>query len=173
VGLPSILCWVRNSSPGAVDNASGVAAVLLAAQALTSVRDLGVLITSGEELGLAGARVWAAQARPDIVVLNCDTVDDTGEWRLMYTGAVPARIKDAAGKVIAAGPKSAIRRFIPGILADSMAFADRGIESVTASRGTISTLARIHTRGDNSSAFTASGVAEASALLAALTRELA
>jgi hypothetical protein len=173
VGLPSILCWVRNSSPGAVDNASGVAAVLLAAQALTSVRDLGVLITSGEELGLAGARVWAAQARPDIVVLNCDTVDDTGEWRLMYTGAVPARIKDAAGKVIAAGPKSAIRRFIPGILADSMAFADRGIESVTASRGTISTLARIHTRGDNSSAFTATGVAEASALLAALTRELA
>jgi hypothetical protein len=173
-GLPSILCWVRNSSPGAVDNASGVAAVLLAAQALTSVRDLGVLITSGEELGLAGARVWAAQARPDIVVLNCDTVDDTGEWRLMYTGAVPARIKDAAGKVMTpAGPKSAIRRFIPGILADSMAFADRGIESVTASRGTISTLARIHTRGDNSSAFTATGVAEASALLAALTRELA
>jgi Zn-dependent M28 family amino/carboxypeptidase len=174
VGLPSILCWVRNASPGAVDNASGVAAVLLAAQALTSVRDLGVLITSGEELGLAGARVWAAQARPDIVVLNCDTVDDTGEWRLMYTGAVPARIKDAAGKVMTpAGPKSAIRRFIPGILADSMAFADRGIESVTASRGTISTLARIHTRGDNSSAFTATGVAEASALLAALTRELA
>jgi Zn-dependent M28 family amino/carboxypeptidase len=165
---------VRNSSPGAVDNASGVAAVLLAAQALTSVRDLGVLITSGEELGLAGARVWAAQARPDIVVLNCDTVDDTGEWRLMYTGAVPARIKDAAGKVfLGDGPKSAIRRFIPGILADSMAFADRGIESVTASRGTISTLARIHTRGDNSSAFTASGVAEASGLLAALTRELA
>ena len=174
VGLPSILCWVRNTSPGAVDNASGVAAVLLAGQALTSVRDLGVLITSGEELGLAGARVWAAQARSDIVVLNCDTVDDTGEWRLMYTGAIPGRIKDAAGKVSqGTGPRSAIRRFIPGILADSMAFADRGIESVTASRGTLSTLARIHTRGDNSSAFTAIGVAEASALLAALTRELA
>ena len=174
VGLPSILCWVRNASPGAVDNASGVAAVLLAAEGLTSVRDLGVLITSGEELGLAGARGWAAQARPDIVVLNCDTVDDTGEWRLMYTGAIPARIRDAAAKVfLGGGPESAIRRFIPGILADSMAFADRGIESVTASRGTLSTLARIHTRGDNSSAFTATGVADGSALLAALTRELA
>jgi hypothetical protein len=64
-------------------------------------------------------------------------------------------------------------RMIPGILADSMAFADRGIESVTVSRGTLSTLARIHTRRDNSIALTGSGVAEASALLAALTRELA
>jgi hypothetical protein len=62
---------------------------------------------------------------------------------------------------------------IPGIMADSMAFADRGIESVTVSRGTLFTLARIHTRGDNSMAFTGSGVAEASVLLAALTRELA
>jgi hypothetical protein len=61
---------------------------------------------------------------------------------------------------------------VPGILADSMALADRGIESVTVSRGTLSTLARIHTRGDNSSAVTGTGVAEASVLLAALTREL-
>jgi len=65
-----------------------------------------------------------------------------------------------------------VGRLIPGILADSMAFADRGIESVTVSRGNLSTLARIHTRGDNSHAFTGSGVAEASVLLAALTKEL-
>jgi Zn-dependent M28 family amino/carboxypeptidase len=172
--LPSILCWVRNQSPGAVDNGSGVAAVLLAAESLSDVRDLGVLITSGEELGLAGARVWAAQARPGIVALNCDTVDDRGGWRLMYTGAAPVRIRAAAeASSSLKGSKSGIRRFIPGILADSMAFADRGIESVTVSRGTLSTLARIHTRRDNSNAFKGSGVAEASVLLAALTRELA
>jgi acetylornithine deacetylase/succinyl-diaminopimelate desuccinylase-like protein len=174
VALPSILCWVRNQSPGAVDNASGVAALLLAAGSLSSVRDLGVLVTSGEELGLAGARVWAAKARPGIVALNCDTVDDNGGWRVMYTGAIPVRIRAAAEAVSwLSGSKSAIRRFIPGIMADSMAFADRGIESVTVSRGTLSTLARIHTRRDNSNAFTGSGVAEASVLLAALTRELA
>jgi len=172
--LPSILCWVRNRSPGAVDNASGVAAVLLAAQSLSSVPDIGVLITSGEELGLAGARAWAANAHPGSVALNCDTVDDQGGWRLMYTGPIPSRIKEAAGKIsFGNGSESAIRRFIPGILADSMAFADRGIESVTVSRGTLFTLARIHTQGDNSSAITGSGVAEASVLLAALTRELA
>jgi hypothetical protein len=174
VALPSILCWVRNRSQGAVDNASGVAAVLLAAQSLSSVPDIGVLITSGEELGLAGARVWASDARPGIVALNCDTVDDRGEWRLMYTGPIPTRIRDAAVSVaFGSGSKSAIRRFIPGILADSMAFADRGIESVTVSRGTLSTLARIHTRGDNSSAIAGTGVVEASLLLAALTRKLA
>jgi acetylornithine deacetylase/succinyl-diaminopimelate desuccinylase-like protein len=171
--LPSILCWVRNQSPGAVDNASGIAAVLLAAQSLSSMRDLGVLITSGEELGLAGARVWAANARPGVVALNCDTVDDNGGWRMMYTGAIPIRIRVAAEAISSSTvPKPAMGRMIPGILADSMAFADIGIESVTVSRGTLSTLARIHTRRDNSIAFTGRGVAEASVLLAALTKEL-
>ena len=174
VALPSTLCWVRNQSPGAVDNASGVAAVLLAAGSLSSVRDLGVLITSGEEVGLAGARVWAAKAHPGIVALNCDTVDDAGRWRLMYTGSIPARIRVAAEAISSSTiQKPAIERMIPGILADSMAFADKGIESVTVSRGTLSTLARVHTRRDNTSAFTGTGVAETSVLLAALTRELA
>ncbi len=174
VALPSILCWVRNQSPGAVDNASGVVAVLLAAQSLSSVRDLGVLITSGEELGLVGARVWAANARPEMVALNCDTVDDNGGWRMMYTGAIPIRIRGAAEAISSSTvPKPPMGRMIPGILADNMPFADRGIESVTLSRGTLSTLARIHTRRDNSIAFTGSGVAEASLLLVALTKELA
>jgi hypothetical protein len=62
---------------------------------------------------------------------------------------------------------------IPGILADSMAFADKGTESVTVSRGTLATLARVHTPRDNTSAFTGRGIAETSVLLAALTRELA
>lgn len=171
--LPSIFCWVRNDSPGAVDNASGVAAVLLAAASAPSSRDLGVLITSGEELGLAGARVWAARAKPGIVALNCDTVDDAGGWRLMYNGTRPDQIATAAEKVSnLTGSKLSLGRFIPGILADSMAFSDRGFPAVTLSRGTLSTLARIHTRRDTSNAFTSSGVAEASTLLLALTTEL-
>jgi hypothetical protein len=63
------------------------------------------------------------------------------------------------------------RRLIPGILADSVAFADRGLEAVTISRGSLATLARIHTRRDNSTALTGSGVADASTLLEALTME--
>jgi Zn-dependent M28 family amino/carboxypeptidase len=171
--LPSMLCWVRADSPGAVDNASGVAAVLIASQSASTDRDLGVLITSGEELGLAGARAWASRAKPGMLVINCDTVDDTGRWRCMYTGPKPSRIT-AAAEAIAAGLalKIAFGRLIPGILTDSMAFADRGIESVTVSRGTLSTLARIHTRRDTSKALVGSGVATAGLLLSSLAKEL-
>jgi hypothetical protein len=68
--------------------------------------------------------------------------------------------------------KIPMKHFVPGVLADSMAFSDRGIEAATLSRGTLSTLARIHTRRDNSNAFTGTGVQQAGALLAALTTEL-
>lgn len=172
-GAPSLFCLVRNDSPGAVDNASGVAAVLLSAQTLRDVPDLGVLITSGEEFALAGARVWARDANRSIVALNCDTVDDIGSWRLMYSGSRTRKISAAAEHLTdPAGQRVTVSRMIPGILADSMAFADRGLEAVTLSRGTISTLARIHTRRDNSTALTGRGVAGASALLADLTRKL-
>ena len=172
-GLPSLLCFVRNDSSGAVDNGSGVVAVLLAAASSDAPKDLGVLITSGEELGLVGARVWAPGAPDDSRVLNCDTVDDRGGWRCMYSGRKPSRITAAAGSV--AGQLRLVLpvgRVIPGVLADHIAFADQGIEAVTLSRGTLATLARIHTRRDNSNALTGMGAAEASALLSALAREL-
>jgi hypothetical protein len=178
VALPAIFCFVRNDSNGAVDNASGVVAAVLAAQS-SAVRDLGVLVTSGEELGLAGARVWCAarvRGKPlsqPLRVLNCDTVDDAGEWRSMYTGpkpkAITAAVESTANQL---SVPVRMHRLIPGILADSMAFADLAIEAVTLSRGTFSTLARIHTRRDNSSALTGQGAAEASVLLSALAKEL-
>jgi Zn-dependent M28 family amino/carboxypeptidase len=177
--LPSVFCFVRNGSPGAVDNASGVVAVLIAVQSGSAPRDLGVLITSGEELGLAGARAWAlarvraTSAQPGIKVLNCDTVDDAGAWRCMHTGPKPERIAAAAETIATGlGVRLPVGRLIPGILADSMAFADLGIEAVTLSRGTLSTLARIHTRRDNSNALTGTGAADAGVLLSALAKEL-
>ena len=171
--LPSIFCLVRNDSPGALDNATGVVTVLMASQLASAVQNLGVLITSGEELGLAGARAWAASTKAGILVINCDTVDDVGGWRCMYNGPRPARIAAPAEPIAASlGLELAIGRMIPGILADSMAFADRAIESVTISRGRVSTLARIHTRRDTSIALTGSGVAEGAALLSALAKEL-
>jgi hypothetical protein len=92
----------------------------------------------------------------------------------MYSGARPQRITRAVETISARlGLKVAVGRLIPGILADSMAFADRGIESVTISRGNLSTLARIHTRRDNSSALGGSGVADGGALLSSLAKELA
>lgn len=171
--LPGLVCFVRNDSTGAVDNGTGVTAVILAAQSAVAPHDLGVLITSGEELGLAGARVWALSAAADSQILNCDTVDDSGAWRCMYTGARPQSItRSATGVAERLGAQLRVGRLIPGILADNMAFADRGIPAVTLSRGTLATLARIHTRRDNSNAVTGKGAAEASVLLSALAKEL-
>lgn len=182
--LPSMLCFVRNQSNGAVDNASGVVAALLASQSDAAPQDLGVVITSCEELGLAGARAWALSAlplfvkqlssKPEISILNCDTVDEAGEWRCMYSGTKPDRIM-AATETVAGALGVGIRagRLIPGILADSMVFADRGLQAVTVARGTLNTLARIHTRRDNSNMLTGNGAAEASAILSRLAKELA
>ena len=171
--LPGLACYVRNASAGAVDNATGVIAVLLAVQSDLVPRDLGVLITSGEELGLAGARAWAASAPKEIRVLNCDTVDDTGKWRCMYTGRRPEQITQSSRRVAdGLGARLRVSRLIPGILADNMPFGDRGIDAVTLSRGRLATLARIHTRRDTSTALTGKGAAEASALLSALAKEI-
>ena len=172
VALPSLLCFVRNDSPGSVDNASGVTAVLLAARLIPRQKPLGILLTSAEELGLAGARAWAAGARRDTKLVNCDTIDDAGEWLCMHTGARPVLSERAATLAQSLGFNVRVRRLIPGILADSVAFSDRGLEAVTISRGSLATLARIHTRSDNSTHMIGSGTAEAAALLAALTMEL-
>jgi hypothetical protein len=172
--VPGITCFVINDGDGAVDNASGVVAVILAGQAATAPSDLGILITSGEELGLAGARAWSISASQDGGFLNCDTVDDEGKWHCMYTGREPLAITNSARRVASRlGMGLRVGRLIPGILADSIAFADRGMTAITVSRGTLSTLARIHTRRDYSNALTGKGAAEASVLLSALAKELA
>jgi len=171
--LPTILCFVRNDSPGAVDNASGVVAALVAASQPGAPQDLGILITSAEELGLAGARAWATDARQGIKAINCDTVDDIGGWRCMYSGHRPTAITTVVARVAAAtGLSVRTGRLIPGILADNVAFADAGIDAVTLSRGNFSTLARIHTWRDNSIAQTGRGAAEAGVLLSTLAKEL-
>ena len=168
------LCFIRNQSPGAVDNVSGAVAVVLAAQSSDSSETLGVLITSGEELGLAGALAWAAKADKGLVILNCDTVDEAGPFRCMYSYSKPVRIATAAEKQAKRlGMELKIGRLIPGIMADSMVFAYRASWSaITLSRGTLGTLARIHTRRDTSSVLSGNGAAQASVLLSALTKEL-
>jgi Zn-dependent M28 family amino/carboxypeptidase len=155
-----------------VDNASGVAAILGAALALPRELPLGVLVTSAEELGLAGARAWVG-ARPPAVALNCDGIDDGGELLCMYTGRPPARLVAAYQRAARAeGVSLRVRRLLPGVLVDGVAFADAGWEVLTLSRGTVGTLARIHTRRDDLGALTGAGVEDAVPLLARVAREL-
>ena len=170
--VPSLLCFVGNKSPGALDNATGVAAVLVAARLVPPERSLGILITSGEELDLAGARAWAGTAGPGAVMLNCDTIDEKGDWRCMYAKGpnVPTAAAEKAAKKL--GLALRMGRVIPGIITDSLAFETAGLPSVTVSRGTLRTLARLHTAGDKPDSLSGAGAATAARLLAEMVEEL-
>jgi hypothetical protein len=58
------------------------------------------------------------------------------------------------------------------VLVDGVAFADAGWEVLTLSRGTVRTLARIHTPRDSLAMLGGAGVGDAASLLARVAREL-
>lgn len=147
--MPVIASVVGNHSDGAVDNASGVAAVLCAAARIRSGTSVGVLLPSAEELGLAGARAFA-RARSPGVALNCDGVDDDGVLVVMYNGSMPERIMSTLRTISSATGRSHRARRMPlGLLTDSSAFHDRGWQAVTVSHGSLTTLRRVHTPDDS------------------------
>jgi hypothetical protein len=171
-GAPVAASVVGSRSPGALDNASGVATVLVAAAKVRAGSGVGILLTSAEELGLAGARAWV-RSRPAGIALNCDGVDDRGRLVCMPSGgrssSVVAAMKAGA---LAAGAEIQVRALVPGLLVDASAFADAGWEAATLSRGDWSTLLRVHRPGDDLHHLTGAGVDEASTVLAAAAGQL-
>ncbi|MDQ2665998.1 MAG: M28 family metallopeptidase [Gemmatimonadota bacterium] len=148
--LPVMASVVGERSDGAVDNASGVAAVLSAAALVSRDVALGVLLPSAEELGLAGARAWVRQHTAGIA-LNCDGVDDDGALVIMYNQPAPARVIAAVQHAVrSAGTECGWARRMPlGLLTDSTAFAGAGWEAVTVSHGSLATLRRVHSASDS------------------------
>jgi hypothetical protein len=161
--IPVVMSVVTSRSPGALDNASGVATVVEAARILDDV-NIGILITDAEELGLAGALAWASRPR-DAYVLNCDGVDDEGA-NVVLMGKRP-------GPIASALPTAAeTRGAVPGLLTDASAFADEGIPAVTFMRGGWGSLARVHSRSDDLAHLRGTGIAEVASLMAATARQL-
>lgn len=173
--LPLVLCFIGNRSPGALDNATGVAAVLLAAERL-SAQNVGILITSAEELGLAGARAFVRDHRRRGVAINCDTIDDEGSFLCMRARRVSPLLDKAVrtGAARLGFPLSGggLRPMLPGVLADNIAFSDGGWESFTLSRGNLGTLGRVHTSRDRADSIAGTGIAQAALLLVAIVEEL-
>ena len=166
---PVVLSVVTSVSPGAVDNASGVAAALLVARATARERPLGVLITSAEELGLAGARAWAATNRPQRAI-NFDGLDD-GPLLVMthgILGELRAAVETAARS---AGVPVRITRGIPGVLTDALALRDAGWDTLTLASGTPGTLSRVHTARDRAENLTGAGIASAAAVALRMLEE--
>lgn len=171
--VPLVLCFTGDKSAGAVDNATGVVSVLLATRSLGARFDLGVIVTSGEELALAGARAHVAAHTERAIAINCDTIDDSGRFLCMSGRGARASVATSIARAAARlGLPLRLRGIIPGILADSIAFADAGWDAATLSRGNIATLARVHTSSDTRQRLTGSGIALASRLIAATVEEL-
>lgn len=172
-GIPLILSVVGSLNQGTLDNASGIAAVLRAAEKVPRDVAVGIMITDAEELALAGARAWARAAVPAIG-LNCDSVDDGGMFTAMYTGSEPTRaITALRTAAVQSNQRLRVMRLLPGILTDSVALAHAGWHTVTLSRGNLRTLQRIHTRRDTLSAMRGTGILVAADVLVRAASELA
>lgn len=160
VSLPVIASVVGARSAGALDNASGVATVLRTVDLLPRELPIGVVLTSAEELGLAGARAWARRALP-ATAINIDGVDDSGDVRLIYSGRVPRALLTMLGSAWPAPSK-----LPPGLLMDGVALANAGWEVLNVSKGSWRTVSRIHTPRDSLAHLEGSGAEEVAALLA-------
>lgn len=172
--VPITLTTVGNRSPGALDNASGVVSVILAAEAMPPDVRVGVLLTSAEELGLAGARAWARDVAPrTFTAINCDGVDDTGTLTVMRARGGDAVVRALAQAARDAGIPFRIRGLLPGVLVDAVALADAGWRAATVSRGTLRTLLRIHGRRDTRDRLDGGGMAEAAGVIGAAATALA
>jgi hypothetical protein len=158
--LPVAVSFVGARSPGALDNASGAATVLRTVELLPRDFEIGVLLTSAEELGLAGARAWAGEAEPAMAI-NVDGIDDSGELRLIYSGRTPRRLLERLG----AGWPSPTR-LVPGVLMDGVALSNTGWEVVNVSKGSWRTVSRIHTPRDDLAHLEGTGILEVAAMLA-------
>lgn len=177
--VPLMICFIGNDSHGALDNASGVAALLLAAGELRG-KGIGIVITSGEELALAGARAFVRDSGRSGIALNCDTIDGDGEFLCMSASRRSPRLGQAIDRAAArigietrrGRGGSPLRPMLPGVLADNVAFTDGGWESFTLSRGNLRTLARVHTSRDTAGSFDGAGIAQAALFLVAIVEEL-
>ncbi|HEY7861661.1 MAG TPA: M28 family peptidase [Gemmatimonadaceae bacterium] len=160
---PVIASIVGAHSPGALDDASGVAAVLRVAELLPRDASLAVLLTSAEELGLAGARAWSRE-RPRARAVNIDGVDDAGAIRLIFTQRAPRSLVAVLGRGGEVWPRP--RRLPPGALMDGVALADAGWEVLNISKGSWRTVSRIHSLRDDLAHLEGSGVEEVAGKLA-------
>ncbi len=147
-----------NGSAGAVDNATGIIAALVAAEQLVRHDDVGVLLTGAEEFGMEGARAWVAHTPRSGAFVNFDGLDSRGRYRVqVHSPAVEGgesspSARDVAHAVAAGlgdeGHDAAVRPLPFGTFVDGAVLARAGMPGVTVSRGDWQTLGVVHTPRD-------------------------
>ncbi|HET8622726.1 MAG TPA: M28 family peptidase [Gemmatimonadales bacterium] len=142
---------LRGRTAGARDNGSGVVAAITAAGAADDL-EIGILITGAEELGLVGARAFAAERRDALAgveVINLDTIDQRGPlWVVSHDARGDVLAEREAAKLARLGLAVRRRRLPVGVLTDSLALARAGASAITIARLDWRTLRTIHTPAD-------------------------
>lgn len=164
-----------NRSPGALDNATGLAALLALADRVAP--DVAFLVTDGEELGLAGARA-ATDTLPGVAgVINLDGLDDRGPVRIAESRGVRARGAGATAAALleearARGLEAVRRPLPPFVMVDHEPLARAGMPALTVLKGDWRSLLRVHGPGDRPDRLTGAGAAEVAALVLAVLGRL-
>jgi hypothetical protein len=155
-----------DGSPGAVDNASGVLAVLAVLDLLPADAPVGAILLDAEELGLVGARALVrerANLLHDTSVINFDGIDDRGS--VVAFAHRPGPVTRSVADRLAAR----LRRRLP-VVVDGLALAPATRECLTIMRGDWKTAQVVHTPRDTANRLTLRGVQDiAQAVAAALT----
>lgn len=165
-------CVVTNGSPGALDNATGLAALLGLARREAGSDDVAFLVTDGEELGLAGAAAVGRQLPRVYGIINLDGLDDEGDFHIIEQHGLPRRglAPQLAAALLAAAARlgtRAERRALPvGVMVDHIPLVEAGFPAVTLMRGTARSLRRVHRPEDDAAHLNGVGAAAAVALVA-------
>lgn len=160
-----------NASPGALDNGTGLAALLALAMRVDPT--VAFLVTDGEELGLAGARAVADRLPRVTGIINLDGLDDAGPIRIAE-GRAGGR-SEAAGAVGLALLEEArrlgldvVRRPLPPfVLVDHEPLAAAGLPALSVLKGRWRSLLRLHRPADTADRLTGTGAAEVVTLVLA------
>jgi len=158
-----VLNAVTDRSPGAVDNATGVLAVLATLDGLSPDARVGAIFLDAEELGLVGASALArerANLLRDTAVINFDGLDDHGAAVAFVHK--PGSLVSAVAARLRARPQ----RRLP-VLVDGMPLARVARECMTIMKGGWGTMRVVHTPRDTPERLTLKGLREVSHAVAA------
>jgi hypothetical protein len=172
------------SSPGAVDNASGIVAVLVAAERFKHRSDVGVLVTGAEEFGMEGARAWTTLDVASGTFVNFDGIDNVGVFNVMVHAPKGAATRAAqrptakgirgslSAKLVEAGYKVRPSRLPIGVFVDGSVLAAGGLGGVTVSRGSWATLGVVHRPEDTVERTDPESAIQVGRIVARVTEEL-
>jgi len=151
---------VTDRSTGALDNVTGLVAILAILDTLPRGADVGVLFLDAEEYGLVGARALVAE-RTDLLqdgaVINFDSIDDRGGCITVLHRAGPL------GQAVAAELGGIRGRWLP-VVVDGIALARGPVrECVTIMKGDWGSARVVHTPRDTADRLTLDAVRQVAA----------